>query len=71
MRFQYQLKLVTKTREKNVATNLRKMGLKFQNPSFKILWKIAFWNEQKGQSKELLYGVGCAGKKTACLMGQP
>ena len=39
-----------KTREKNVASKenciLRKMGLKFQNPRFKILCKIAFWNKQ-------------------------
>ena len=37
---------MAKTREKNVATNenciLRKMNLKFQNPGFNILGKIAF-----------------------------
>ena len=36
---------------KKVANNknyiLRKMGLKFQNPNFNILCKIAFWNKQK------------------------
>ena len=45
IRYKYQLKQITKTREKNVATNeisiLRKMILKFQNPSFNILCKIA------------------------------
>ena len=38
VRCKYQLKLITKTRKKNVAVNenyiLGKMGLKFQNPSF-------------------------------------
>ena len=41
LRCKYQLKQITKTREKNVATNenciLRKLSLKFQNPSFNIL----------------------------------
>ena len=40
VRCKYQLKQITKTREKNVATNenwiLIKMGLKFQNHSFNI-----------------------------------
>ena len=53
---------MAKTREKNVATNenciLRKMGLKFQNPSFNILCKIAFWNKQKWLSKELIIWSG-------------
>ena len=44
LRCKYQLKQITKTREKNVAPNkncfLRKMGLKFQNPH--IVCKIAF-----------------------------
>ena len=44
VRCKYQLKQITKTREKNVATNenwiLRKMGLNFQNPKFNILRKI-------------------------------
>ena len=42
---------------KNVATNenciLRKMSLKFQNPSFNILCKIAFWNKQNWLNKKL------------------
>ena len=42
---------VSKTREKNVATNenfiLRKMSLKFQNLIFKFFCKIAFLNKQK------------------------
>ena len=46
-----QFKMLTKNREKMFATNekciLRKMGLKFQKPSFKTLSKIAFWNKQK------------------------
>ena len=46
---QTQLKEITKTREKNVATNenciLWKIGLTFQNLSFKRLYKIAFWNK--------------------------
>ena len=58
VRIKYQLKQIIKTREKNVATNenciLRKMGLKFQNPSFNILFKIAFWNKQKKMNKELI-----------------
>ena len=37
-KMQFQLKQITKRREKNVASNenciLRKMGLKFKNPSF-------------------------------------
>ena len=44
VRCKYQLKQITKNREKNVATNenwiLRKMGLNFQNPKFNILRKI-------------------------------
>ena len=54
----YQLQQITKTREKNVATNenwiLKKMGLKFQNPNLNILRKIAFWNKQKWLNKELI-----------------
>ena len=34
------------------------MGLKFQNPSFNILCKIAFWNKQKWLSKELIIWSG-------------
>ena len=67
VRWKYQLKLITKTREKNVATNenciLRKMGLKFQNSSFNILCKIAFWNQQKWLSKELIIWRGLPTKK--------
>ena len=41
---------ITKTREKNVATNencmLRKMNLKFQKSSNSILCKNVFWNKQ-------------------------
>ena len=44
VRCKYELKQITKNREKNVATNenwiLRKMGLNFQNPKFNILRKI-------------------------------
>ena len=40
LRCKYQLKQITKTRKKNVATNekyiLKRMGLKFQNPSFNM-----------------------------------
>ena len=47
--WKYQLKQIMKTREKTVATSenciLRKMSLKFQNPSCNILCKIAFWNK--------------------------
>ena len=43
---------------KNVTTNekfiLRKMGLKFQNLSIKILCTIAVWNKQKRLNKELI-----------------
>ena len=75
-RCKYQLKQITKTREKkNVATNenwiLRKMGLKFQNPNFNILRKITFWNKQSGWIRSWLHGTGCPGKKAACLMRQP
>ena len=62
VRIKYQLKQIIKTREKNVATSenciLRKMGLKFQNPSFNILFKIAFWNKQKKMNKELIIWSG-------------
>ena len=62
VRIKYQLKQIIKTREKNVATNkkciLRKMGPKFQNPSFNILFKIAFWNKQKKMNKELIIWSG-------------
>ena len=62
VRIKYQLKQIMKTREKNVATNknciLRKMGLKFQSPSFNILFKIAFWNKQKKMNKELIIWSG-------------
>ena len=53
-----QLKMVTKIREKDVASNenctLRKTGLKFKNPSFKTLSKKAFWNKQKWLNKDLI-----------------
>ena len=53
---------MAKTREKNVATNenciLRKMGLKFQNPSFNNLCKIALWIKQKWLSEELIIWSG-------------
>ena len=53
-----QLKILTKNREKIVANNenciLRKTGLKFKNPSFKTLSKIAFWNKQKWLNKDLI-----------------
>ena len=60
VRCKSQLKQISKTREKNVATNenciLRKMGLKFQNTNFKI--QIAFWNKQKWLNKELIIWSG-------------
>ena len=75
LRCKYQLKQITKTREKNVASNenciLRKMKLKLQNPSFNILWQIEFWSKQKCWIKSWLYGVDCPGKITAYLVGQP
>ena len=37
---------------------LRKMGLKFRNPSFHILRKIAFWNKQNWLNKELMIWSG-------------
>ena len=41
------------------------MGLTFQNPSFTILCKIAFW-----LNKELIiHGVGCPGKKGSLFDG--
>ena len=36
------------------AAKLRNMTLKAQNPGFNILWKIAFWNEQKWLNKGLI-----------------
>ena len=58
LRSKYQLKQITKTTEKNSSTNensiLRKIVLKFQNPSFNILYKIAFWNKEKWLNKELI-----------------
>ena len=57
-KIKHQLKQMTKTKEKNAATNynciLKKMGLKFQNLSFNILCKIAFCDKQKWQNKELI-----------------
>ena len=56
LRCKYQLKQITKTRGQIFATNencfLRKMSLKFQNPSFSILCKIAFWSKQKWLKKK-------------------
>ena len=58
LRCKYQLKQIAKTREKNIAANenyiLRKMGLKFQTPSFIILSEIASWNKQKWLNEKLL-----------------
>ena len=59
---QFKMQIPTQTdnqnKRKNVATNenciLRKMGLKFQNSSFNILCKIAFWDKQKWLNKELI-----------------
>ena len=74
VRCKYQLKQIAKTRKKNVTTNenciLRKIGLKFQNPSVNILCKIAFCNKS-GWIRSWLYGAGCPGKKTACLVREP
>ena len=62
VRCKYQLKKITKTKEKKVATNenciLRKMSLKLWNPSFTTLCKIALWNSSKsGWIKSWLYGL--------------
>ena len=69
LRCKYQLKQITKIREKNVATNenciLIKIGLKFQNSSFNILYELAFWTKPKWQNKD------CSGKKVTCLVEQP
>ena len=56
---QFKIQISTQTDQKKMLqTNenciLRKMGLKFRNPSFSILWKIAFWNKQKWLNKELI-----------------
>ena len=62
LRSKYHLKQITKTKEKNAATNenciLEKMDLKFQNASFNILCKATFWNEQKWLNKELIMCSG-------------
>ena len=42
------------------------MGLKFHNPNFNILCKIAFWNKQKWLNKELIIW-----NELACEVGQP
>ena len=59
-----QLKQITKTRGKKVATNekciLRKISLKFQNVSFKIFCKIAFLNKQMLLNKEPILQRGLA-----------
>ena len=34
------------------------MGLKFQDPSFNILCKIEFWNEQNWLNKDLIIWSG-------------
>ena len=56
------LKQRTKTREKKATTSenciLRKMGWKFQNPSFNILCEIAFGNKLKSLNKELIIWSG-------------
>ena len=67
LRWKYQLKQIMKTREKNNATSEncipRKMSSKFQNPSFNILCKIAFWNKQKWLNKELIGGTALKNDK--------
>ena len=77
-RCKYQLVQIAKTRERSVETNrnfiLRKMDLKFQNPSFNILCKIAFWNKKTIISSWISswsYGAGCPGKRAACFVEQP
>ena len=50
LRCKYQLRQITKSGGKNVATNksciLRKMILTFQNLNFNIFWKMSFLNKQ-------------------------
>ena len=57
LRCKYQPQQITKTREKNVSTNenciLRKMGLKFQNPSFN--WMYSCHVTYAFQSESTLY----------------
>ena len=47
------------------------MGLKFQNPSFNILCKIAFWNKQKWLNKELIIWDGLPRQKDSLFDGTP
>ena len=44
-----------KTNLTNKSYILGKMGLKFQNPVFNILCKIAFWNKQKWLKKIIYF----------------
>ena len=53
LRCKYELKQVTKTRETNESRVLRKMGLKFENPSFNILCKIKTWKKKKCLNKKM------------------
>ena len=52
------LKLVKKDVSTNENSILRNMVLKFPNPNFNILCKIAFWNKQKWLTKELILWSG-------------
>ena len=59
LRCKFQLKQITKSREKNVATNknciLRKMGLKFQNPSINPMQNIIL--EQTKEIKQIWFST--------------
>ena len=69
LKCKYCLKQITKTRVKNVATNknciLRKIGLKFQNPSYNTSCKTAFWNKQKRLNKEFIIWSGLSKEKSS------
>ena len=63
LRCKYQLKQITRTIEKNNATNknyiLRQKGLKFQNP----------WNKQNWMNKELIMWNGWPDKQDGLFSG--
>ena len=74
---QFKMQISTQTDNqnyrKNVATNenciLRKMGLKLQKPSFKILCKITFWNKANWLNNKLIIWIGLPREKGSLFGG--
>ena len=65
LRCKYKLKKIITTKKNYCSQSnctLRKMGLKFQNPYFNILYKRALWNQKKWLIGSWLHGAGWPGK---------